>query len=409
VTADEIRVQAIRVSFSTKTDMMPSIQADPLEPMNLVFWQSILSPHQSAPIRALAELPSVSVTMVGMEIMSPERVALGWTTPCFGKATAVESPTFEEVGRIIEENGPACVHLLSGWRGLRMGWELLRELEKRSARIGLVFECPDPRGWKGLLRRACYLKDHLVHGRHADLILAMGEQGVAWFRQSGYAAAKLFPYAYITERPYATPKISDASEPFDLLYLGSFLELKGMGLAFRALAALNDLNWRLTLIGTGSETNRWKSQCAALGITARVRFLQAMPNAPAMTYLAVSDALLLPSKKDGWGAVVNEALMMGVPVICSNRCGAKDLIAESWRGEVFKSNSLDSLYAALKRRIAGGKRTADMTKRIIKWSRCLEGDPAAVYLVDVLKHVYSGGPRPRPPWASNPACAAQAS
>lgn len=38
------------------------------------------------------------------------------------------------------------------------------------------------------------------------------------------------------------------------------------------------------------------------------------------------DILILPSLHDGWGAVVNEAITMGLYIITSDKCGAKALI-----------------------------------------------------------------------------------
>ena len=50
--------------------------------------------------------------------------------------------------------------------------------------------------------------------------------------------------------------------------------------------------------------------------------------------MAAADVLVLPSRFDGWGAVVNEALMVGTPVICSDRCGASDVIENGRNGYV---------------------------------------------------------------------------
>lgn len=49
------------------------------------------------------------------------------------------------------------------------------------------------------------------------------------------------------------------------------------------------------------------------------------------------DVLVLPSRYDGWGAVINEALQRGLYVICSNRCGAKALVVNDKIGKVFCS------------------------------------------------------------------------
>lgn len=45
--------------------------------------------------------------------------------------------------------------------------------------------------------------------------------------------------------------------------------------------------------------------------------------------LATSLSLVLPSISEPWGLVVNEALAVGVPILCSNVCGAADELVQS--------------------------------------------------------------------------------
>ena len=55
------------------------------------------------------------------------------------------------------------------------------------------------------------------------------------------------------------------------------------------------------------------------------------------------DVLVLPSKFDGFGFVVSEAIDSKVYVIVSNTVGSKDLIHNGKIGAVFKNNSLSEL------------------------------------------------------------------
>jgi glycosyltransferase involved in cell wall biosynthesis len=188
-----------------------------------------------------------------------------------------------------------------------------------------------------------------------------------------------------------------------LIYLGQCAHRKGIDIALRALAGMTRLMWRLSVIGSGPEEEQWRQLAEQLGIGTRVCFTSALPYEKAMAELAKSDLLLLPSRYDGWGAVVNEALMAGVPVVCSDACGAQDLLREVWRGEVFPSGSVSALRNILETRIAGGRLDAEARERIQRWSRCLEGDAGAAYILSVIQHVYEGGPRPVTPWMAESA------
>ena len=59
--------------------------------------------------------------------------------------------------------------------------------------------------------------------------------------------------------------------------------------------------------------------------------------------IAQSHALILPSLYDGWGAVVNEALMEGTMVYCSDKCGASVLIDDPSRGRLFDPRDFKTL------------------------------------------------------------------
>ncbi len=61
------------------------------------------------------------------------------------------------------------------------------------------------------------------------------------------------------------------------------------------------------------------------------------------------DVLILPSRADGWGMVVTEALSCGTKVICSDAVGASELVQQSpIFGEVIRSNSKTDLSAAMR-------------------------------------------------------------
>jgi len=61
-------------------------------------------------------------------------------------------------------------------------------------------------------------------------------------------------------------------------------------------------------------------------------------------------ALILPSFEEQWGLVVNEALALGVPVLCADNVGACDtLVRNSINGHVFAADDADVLAAHMER------------------------------------------------------------
>lgn len=66
--------------------------------------------------------------------------------------------------------------------------------------------------------------------------------------------------------------------------------------------------------------------------------------------LGSSLALILPSTEEQWGLVVNEAVAMGVPILCSTNIGARDLLVRSGvNGFVFEPDNPEGLAYFMRR------------------------------------------------------------
>jgi glycosyltransferase involved in cell wall biosynthesis len=77
----------------------------------------------------------------------------------------------------------------------------------------------------------------------------------------------------------------------------------------------------------------------------RFKWIPSVSYNEVMKYHLASDIFVLPSEGDIWGLVVNEALSMGKPVICTNRIGASQLVKNEWNG--FKINARDPKALAI--------------------------------------------------------------
>ena len=61
-------------------------------------------------------------------------------------------------------------------------------------------------------------------------------------------------------------------------------------------------------------------------------------------FYAMADFLVLPSKMETWGLVVNEALCFSLPVIVSNQVGAgQDLVIPEKNGYIFPVDNISAL------------------------------------------------------------------
>ncbi len=64
-------------------------------------------------------------------------------------------------------------------------------------------------------------------------------------------------------------------------------------------------------------------------------------------FLKLSDCLIMPTRSDVWGLVINEAMSVGLPIISSNMCIAgKELLPKEF---IYKYDDIDQLYKKINR------------------------------------------------------------
>lgn len=369
---------------------------------NLIFWQGNFSIHQSALLRNLAAAYGIDVTLVVWEELPARHSRKGWSRPNYGQARIILRPTSQLQSELLSVDPLTTFHIFDGTRGHAMIWNAFRQCSSLESHIGIQYESYRTGGIGGGLRFLRGRYDALRFAARIDFILGIGTMAVEWFKRSGYPAAKIFPFAYFVETPSLhsnqLTSVQLSSQCFDLIFVGRPLFNKGLDILLRALSGINKQDWRLHIVGDQDDRREFARLSEQLGLTDSVFFYGTLPNEKVIDLLAKSDLLVLPSRWDGWGAVVNEALMCGVPAVCSDRCGAADLLDGDERGEVFSLGDIVALRSILARRISREKKDAVVSQRIREWSKCIDGRTGADYLLAVIDAVASGGSRPVAPW-----------
>ena len=66
-------------------------------------------------------------------------------------------------------------------------------------------------------------------------------------------------------------------------------------------------------------------------------------------FYAISDVFVLPSISETWGLVVDEAMVSGLPVLVSNRCGCyPDIVQDGINGFSFDPFNGEELFRSMK-------------------------------------------------------------
>jgi glycosyltransferase involved in cell wall biosynthesis len=145
----------------------------------------------------------------------------------------------------------------------------------------------------------------------------------------------------------------------NFLFCGQMNQRKGVDLLLTAFDRLvsQGLNVRLLLVGREAELPRFLRGISPSS-QARVDYagFQAPERLP--EYFSQADVFILPSRYDGWGVVINQALGAGLPVICSDAVGAGlDLIEKNVNGLRFAAGNAADLQRCMEQAIASPEAT----------------------------------------------------
>jgi glycosyltransferase involved in cell wall biosynthesis len=114
-----------------------------------------------------------------------------------------------------------------------------------------------------------------------------------------------------------------------VLHVGQFIGRKGANQLIEAAATLQSegLEFSLLLVGNGPDKAELQTQVTNLHLR-NVHFIAAQPPEKMAFYYCGADALVFPTLQDVWGLVANEAILSGLPVLCSKYAGcAPELFA----------------------------------------------------------------------------------
>ncbi len=160
-----------------------------------------------------------------------------------------------------------------------------------------------------------------------------------------------------------------------VLFCAKLQPWKGPIDLLEAFARANVENSYLAYAGDGPSRSNLESRAVELGVADRVRFLGFLNQSQLPSAYRAADLFVLPSLFEPFGLVVNEAMLCGLPVVVSDRVGAKfDLVRPNETGEVFPAGDIDALAAILRKILPDSAMRKQMgaigARRMETWSPC---------------------------------------
>ena len=277
--------------------------------------------------------------------------------PALGREVAplADLTALAELVRLIRRERPAIVHTHTSKAGF------IGRLAAVIARAPAVIHQPHGHifyGYYSPRRTAVFTALERLAARWTDRIITLTDRGAQEHLARGIGRAEQYvavpsgvPTAELRAaapaRGEARTRLGLDPDAFIVVGLGRLVPIKGFDLLARALPALiaQIPSARVLLVGDGAERAHLGAIAASMGVAERLRMTGETTDVA--SYLAAADVVAVPSRNEGMGRVIVEAMALGLPVVATAVGGIPDVVTDGECGRLVEPEDVDALAAAL--------------------------------------------------------------
>jgi len=257
--------------------------------------------------------------------------------------------------RLMKREGPGIVHTHTSKAGF------IGRLAARMARVPAIIHQPHGHifyGYYGRAVTAFYVGLERLAARWSDrlvtltdreieehLDLGIGRRGQFVTIPSGVPTAEL--RARAPGREAARGRLGLPPEAFVVAAVGRLVPVKGFDVLVQAMPALVAIvpGAQAIVVGDGPEQEALASQAERLGMREHLHLHG--PTTDVVEILAAADVLAAPSRNEGMGRALVEAMALGVPVVGAAVGGVPSVVGDNEAGRLIPPDDAPALAAAL--------------------------------------------------------------
>ena len=251
--------------------------------------------------------------------------------------------------KLIEERKPTHLIVRTAKR------EIFRwAVSKKVRTMALFAESISQRGLRSKLRN--YLLADLLNNKQVEWVAAYGLNSAVLFQQIGVKADKIIPWDFIvTETPDSSPpkSLQRYQKNWQLFYIGSMIEAKGVGDVLEALAKLRAKNFPVSLKIAGRDENEYfLNKARQLQIEDCVDFLGLVPNNTVLPLMKEADVVLVPSRHEypeGFPLAITHSLCARTPIIASDHPMFLDNLKDGLSAMIFPAGNAGALSECIEK------------------------------------------------------------
>jgi glycosyltransferase involved in cell wall biosynthesis len=385
--------------------------------MKIIDWQAQFTEHQVHTWRALQPLLTEDIIHVVAQKNSEIRRRQGWTDIETSDLHIIvfNKKTWWSQGKKIIQHHKDAIHVFGGFWADRRFFALILYAVFMNCKLVIMNESYATRAVSYLnqgnkvvnqlkvklrpwLYRAASFLIHSLTNRKNVCLLALSTNAVNQFIRAGFSEQQVFPFGYFVPAiEHNQLSLSDAIS-IKLIFIGNLHERKGIDIAVTAMQQLHNeaVDVSLDIYGVGDADNFIPENSDS------IHYKGVIPFGHAQTIISQYHTLVLPSRHDGWGVVVNEALLQGVPVIVSDCVGAKCLIENIKAGLIFECENSDDLALKIRSFCIDNQLRNEITLNAQSLAQKITPEKAAEYMNKVFSYYFSdqGMKRPNAIWTN---------
>ena len=348
--------------FSNRNFIHRPLKLTSVPKLRIVILYSRLASYMVACLRALKQLHDVELLIY----QSPP-----------DQLTPFDDVLFADLGRVVIRQDQSAPEMLNQIRAFfpqavyMAGWmdvgylKVARELRKDG--VPVIAGCD--RQWTGTIKQRIgqLIAPWYLHSA-IDILWVAGERQRQLASRLGYRGAKCWSGIYCCDwESFAKIKVEITERPRAFLYVGRYIKEKGMTLLIEAYHHYRNRTndpWPLICVGTGPEAYRLTQVDA-------VRDMGFIQPKQLPELMGKASALVLPSMHEPWGVVIQEAAATGLPLICSDACGATvHLLQDNYNGFLVEAGNVENLTCAMIRLSElGQEKLTEMSQRSLELSK----------------------------------------
>ena len=260
--------------------------------------------------------------------------------------------SYKEIKKIIDENDYEIVHCHTP-----MGAAITRLACKNIPNITVIYTAHGFHFYKGapLKNWLFYYPVEKYLSRYTDILITINKED--YERAKRKFKAKQIEYVpgvgidlnkfqdITVDKEKKRAELGITKEAYVMLSVGELNENKNHSTVIRALKRVNNPNITYMICGQGPLEEKLKDLIKELGLRSQVKLLGFRSDIPEI--LKVSDLFVFPSRREGLSVSLMEAMISGLPVVCSKIRGNTDLVEEGKGGYLVEPNDIEGFAESI--------------------------------------------------------------